>query len=228
VGKTKIEWTDWTWNPAWGCKEGCEYCYARKIARRFGKRFGMMDFSEPVLIPNAERAIPKKPCRVFTPSMGDYWWWPDQWIFAAVDIMKAHPQHTFQILTKHPVLYKATYWPENCWLGVSVATDHDGWRAMALRDAQHSQITFVSYEPMQEPPPYPIFDHDWVIVGVETGGKALPTHPYRDWLLEVVESCAARGVPLFMKESVEYLWRKPLIQEFPVCESPALPAAPAT
>ena len=34
--KTKIEWCDSTWNPVTGCYHGCEYCYARKIAARFG------------------------------------------------------------------------------------------------------------------------------------------------------------------------------------------------
>jgi protein gp37 len=34
-GKTKIEWCDTTWNPVTGCLHGCEYCYARGIARRF-------------------------------------------------------------------------------------------------------------------------------------------------------------------------------------------------
>ncbi len=34
--KTKIDWADSTWNPVTGCLHGCEYCYARKIAKRFG------------------------------------------------------------------------------------------------------------------------------------------------------------------------------------------------
>lgn len=34
--KTKIEWCDSTWNPVTGCLHGCEYCYARGIAKRFG------------------------------------------------------------------------------------------------------------------------------------------------------------------------------------------------
>lgn len=33
---TKIDWCDATWNPVTGCLHGCEYCYARGIARRFG------------------------------------------------------------------------------------------------------------------------------------------------------------------------------------------------
>ncbi|MFA6848742.1 MAG: DUF5131 family protein [Selenomonadaceae bacterium] len=36
MNKTKIDWCDSTWNPVTGCLHGCEYCYARKIAARFG------------------------------------------------------------------------------------------------------------------------------------------------------------------------------------------------
>lgn len=36
MNKTKIEWADYTWNPVTGCLHGCKYCYARKIANRFG------------------------------------------------------------------------------------------------------------------------------------------------------------------------------------------------
>ena len=34
--KTKIDWADATWNPVTGCLHGCEYCYAKNIAYRFG------------------------------------------------------------------------------------------------------------------------------------------------------------------------------------------------
>jgi len=35
MNKTKIEWCDYTWNPITGCLHGCDYCYARRIAKRF-------------------------------------------------------------------------------------------------------------------------------------------------------------------------------------------------
>lgn len=34
--KTKIDWCDSSWNPVTGCFHNCPYCYARKIANRFG------------------------------------------------------------------------------------------------------------------------------------------------------------------------------------------------
>lgn len=37
MGKvTKIDWCDSSWNPVTGCFHGCKYCYARRIAKRFG------------------------------------------------------------------------------------------------------------------------------------------------------------------------------------------------
>lgn len=35
MGKTKIEWADYTWNPLTGCEHKCEYCYARTFSKRF-------------------------------------------------------------------------------------------------------------------------------------------------------------------------------------------------
>lgn len=36
MNDTKIEWAGATWNPVTGCLHGCPYCYARRIAERFG------------------------------------------------------------------------------------------------------------------------------------------------------------------------------------------------
>ncbi len=36
---SKIEWTDHTFNPWWGCTKvspGCDHCYAEALAKRYG------------------------------------------------------------------------------------------------------------------------------------------------------------------------------------------------
>ena len=38
MDKTKIDWADASWNPVTGCMHGCKYCYARRIAERFGSK----------------------------------------------------------------------------------------------------------------------------------------------------------------------------------------------
>lgn len=52
--KTKIEWTDYTWNPWRGCTKvslGCSNCYAETIGRRFGVGWG----SNAVRVPASEK-----------------------------------------------------------------------------------------------------------------------------------------------------------------------------
>jgi len=36
MNKTKIDWTDMSWNPITGCLKNCRYCYAKGITHRFG------------------------------------------------------------------------------------------------------------------------------------------------------------------------------------------------
>lgn len=36
MDNTKIDWCDATWNPVTGCQHECPYCYAQKIAQRYG------------------------------------------------------------------------------------------------------------------------------------------------------------------------------------------------
>ncbi len=59
MNKTKIEWTDMTWNPVTGCRNNCPYCYARRIAERFSgydKSDGTITTHNP--LPRAELSQP--------------------------------------------------------------------------------------------------------------------------------------------------------------------------
>lgn len=49
MNKAKIDWADASWNPVTGCLHGCEYCYARKIAERFGSKQMPIFADYPVL-----------------------------------------------------------------------------------------------------------------------------------------------------------------------------------
>lgn len=35
MNRTKIDWADYTWNSVTRCLNTCEYCYARKMSKRF-------------------------------------------------------------------------------------------------------------------------------------------------------------------------------------------------
>lgn len=49
MNKTRIDWCDSTWNPITGCLHGCEYCYARDVAHRFGAGWETASGNYPVL-----------------------------------------------------------------------------------------------------------------------------------------------------------------------------------
>jgi protein gp37 len=114
MNRTKIEWTDYTWNPITGCLHGCEYCYARKIAARFKKVFP--NGFEPTF--HQERLRDpfdvKKPSKIFTVSMGDMFgeWVHGKWITQVFDVMGACNWHTFLVLTKNPKGIRKLYGEE--------------------------------------------------------------------------------------------------------------------
>ena len=122
--KTKIEWSDATWNPITGCTlvdEGCRYCYAahlitswpaignhpsrkglaRKNAAGDSKFTGEVRFNEQWLYQPLRW---KKPRRTFVCAHGDLFHEsvPDEWIDRVFAVMALAPHHTFQVLTKRP------------------------------------------------------------------------------------------------------------------------------
>ena len=128
--KTKIDWADSTWNPVTGCLHGCEYCYARGIANRFGWHANEPDINERVLyeIPVfdgkkqpypfdfaptfhqyrlGEQAAWTKPRTIFVCSMADLFgeWVPDEWIKEVFEACEAAPQHRYLFLTKNPARF---------------------------------------------------------------------------------------------------------------------------
>jgi protein gp37 len=121
VNRTKIEWTDATWNPIRGCtrvSEGCRNCYAEAVAARFsGPGLPYEGLARPTPAgprwTGEVRLIEKhlgdplrwaKPRRIFVNSMSDLFHerLEDDTIDRIFAVMAECPQHTFQVLTKRP------------------------------------------------------------------------------------------------------------------------------
>ena len=114
MAKTKIEWATHTWNPITGCSpvsEGCQNCYAARIAKRLAGRAGYpkddpFRVTRVTLHPDRLREPLRwrKPRNVFVASMGDLFHEdvPDDWILKVFDVIGSCPQHIFMILTKRP------------------------------------------------------------------------------------------------------------------------------
>ena len=226
MGKTTIEWTDYSWNPVTGCtpiSEGCRNCYARRIAHRL---------SQNPAVPHRERhegfrvsCWPerleeplrwRKPRTVFVCSMGDIFHSnvPTDFIDKVLEIIAACPQHTFLMLTKRPeniedklyggkgarVLGGGDYLP-NLGLGVTVENQDAVKRILHLLKIP-AAMRFVSVEPMLEPVKLGLAKGlpglDWVICGEESGPNArhVGDGPIRD----LKNQCVAAGVPFMLKQ----------------------------
>lgn len=206
MGKSKIEWTEATWNPITGCtpiSTGCANCYARRLMTRRGLGF------EPTIHLNRFGLIPGKrsPKMVFVGSMGDLFHdsIPAATVCDVLDrIRTAHPQSVYQILTKRPDrLRKISLqhpWPANAWAGTTIeCADVAADRLEHLRYA-NVPLRYLSCEPLLDdvaPALNDLMGIDWVICGGETGPEARPMAI--SWARNLLRLCRSRNVPFFFK-----------------------------
>ncbi len=58
--KNSIGYADYSWNVITGCLKGCVYCYARKVANRFGMVDVVDDPNIKMMVCNVKKAFPFK------------------------------------------------------------------------------------------------------------------------------------------------------------------------
>ena len=96
----------------------------------------------------------------------------DSFLDRVFDVIRATPQHTYQILTKRarrlPRYFAQRKCPDNAWLGVSVENKRSGVPRIAELVKVDARVRFLSIEPLLED----VGDIDltgihWVIVGVK-------------------------------------------------------------
>ena len=135
--KSKIEWTESTWNPVTGCtkiSEGCQHCYAERMTRRL-YAMGQEKYKNCFKVTTHEDCLDeplswKKPQIIFVCSMSDLFHKnvPDEFIIKVFEVMNKAYWHTFQVLTKRAErlekIAPKLRWTKNIWLGVTVESDN--------------------------------------------------------------------------------------------------------
>lgn len=218
---SRIEWTDHTFNPWWGCtpiSPGCDHCYAAVWDRRLGgAHWGA-----------------HAPCRVMSDA---YWRQPRRWnarphpagrrwrVFCAsmADVfdnqappgqrerlwalIRATPTLEWLLLTKRPQNI-ATYLPAdwgdgypNARLGVTVENPTEAERRIPRLTAIPARLApFLSCEPLLAPLDLtPFLERiGGVIVGGDSGPRARPLQPA--WVIALRNQCAQSHVSFFFKQ----------------------------
>lgn len=210
-GKSKIEWTESTWNPVTGCSpmsEGCQHCYAARFAKRlqamgnprYKNAFEVTVHDDLISLPLSL----KKPQMIFVNSMSDLFHEKvsDDVIKRIFMTMNATPQHTYQILTKRAErlsqLSPELIWSDNIWMGVSIENEDVIFRADFLRRTG-AHIKFISAEPLLSSlDELSLEEIDWLIVGGESGPGSRPM--LEEWVLTLKEKAEDAGTAFFFKQ----------------------------
>ena len=166
MGKnSRIEWTDHTFNPWWGCtkvSEACKNCYAEAWSKRVGQKvwgpkaerrfFGDRHWLEPVKW-NADALAAKTRRRVFCASMADVFEERDSlnvWRSKLWELIEATPQLDWLLLTKRPEFVAGLTrwgdsWPRNVWLGTTV--ENQDAADFASRICRRYRLPCGSFQP---------------------------------------------------------------------------------
>lgn len=223
-----IEWTEHTFNIAWGCDKvspACKHCYAESLAKRYGFDVWGKD----------------KPRRVLSDA---YWREPLKWNKAAekagkvarvfcssmADVFEDHPTLAGQRARLWPLI-KSTPWlrwllltkrPENVWTMVpeewldrwpanvlpGFTAEDQEWFDRRFAAASRQRLLsadvswFVSYEPALGPVDFRgLVGVSWLIVGGESGhgAREMP----EAWVRSARDQSVAMGVPFFYKQRIE-------------------------
>ena len=169
--KSKIEWTDATWNPVTGCtkvSQGCKNCYAETWANRKMGEFSKdknRGFTD-IICHEDKLNIPlkwKKPKKIFVNSMSDLFHEkvPFEFVREVFTVMASCSWYTFQILTKRPERMKEffKYINENSeelyvkplpnvWLGVSVEDQKTADERIPILLKVPAAVRWISAEPL--------------------------------------------------------------------------------
>lgn len=209
--KSKIEWTENTWNPVTGCDKisaGCLNCYAERMANRLQK-MGNEKYAEgfqlrlhPGCLGDPYKI--KKPSRIFVNSMSDLFHKdvPLEYIKQVFEVMNNTPIHTYQVLTKRAdilAMYASELvWTPNIWMGVTIENKDSVFRMDCLRRVP-ANIRFISFEPLLENPGELNFEGiDWAIVGGESGWHARPIEEV--WIEDIQKQCEQQGTMFYFKQ----------------------------
>lgn len=213
--KSRIEWTDATWNPVTGCTKigpGCENCYAERFAERwrgivghpYEQGFDLRLWPSRLDVP----ASWKRPRMIFVNSMSDLFHKQvdRNFVDRVFDVMEAADWHVYQVLTKRSSLmrnylrkrYVSARIPSHIWFGVSVENSEHKGRIEHLRNIASNSL-FVSFEPLLGSiGKLDLANIAWVIVGGESGPGARPMAP--EWAIEIRDRCKLEKTAFFFKQ----------------------------
>ena len=197
-----IEWCDETWNPVWGCLNDCPYCYARKIAKRFGKTEDERNFIPTWREAGFNKRFKKSTKRVFVNSMSDVLYWEEEWWLKVLEKITQYPNIDFIFLTKADS-YPDLPYPPNVILGYTITRNGQAKNKVWAKDSRR----LLNIEPISQP--MGLYEalscvpfYDWLIIGAETGNRKGKPAFHLSWIQAPIAVAVEHKVPVFLKDNI--------------------------
>jgi len=222
MNKTKIEWVKnpdgtqgFTWNPITGCLNGCEYCYARKLAygRLRARYLANTNFVREVYQdeeslyvkgdhdPFYPRFWPERVkemflylgfCKlkgIFVCDMSDLFGIgiPQEWTREVLEAIKLNFRHRFYLLTKQPQNLIKFKFPDNCWVGVTATDTGMAYKAINNLKQIEARIKYISFEPLLGKIINWVGDAEYLFKDLDWVIIGTQTKPYKPPKIEWVE-----------------------------------------
>lgn len=217
---SKIEWTEHTFNPWWGCTKvspACDNCYAEAWAKRTGysvwgaksnRRFLSEEYWNSPIKWNRNAEISGIRARVFCASMSDVFEWKSglkSWRNKLWHLIEATPSLDWLLLTKRPHLIErlspwGNRWPENIWIGATIENQQFAEKRIKYLVKIPARVRFLSCEPLLGPIDLSkwINELQWVIAGGESGPGARPSDP--NWIRSLRDQCHDASIAFHFKQ----------------------------
>ena len=231
MGKSKIQWTDYTYNEWISCtaiSEACKFCYAEKFATRYGfsewgptaKRNRVSESTRKNPYRWGRKAIKENTrFRVFCSSLSDVFddhesihkEWRDN-IFKSM--RETSGGLDWLLLSKRPnnfIKYLPSDWSDgykNAWLGVTIENKRRADERISHLINTPAYVRYISVEPIFERFELPDYGINQIIIGGESG----PISKIRELDLNVVrymiDQSKEKGIKVFFKQTGSILAKK--------------------
>jgi protein gp37 len=226
--RSKIEWTDHTFNPWMGCtkvSEACKHCYAET----FTGRYNLASWGDKAERQRTSVANWKKPISWSVKAFKEQLPPPRVFCASLADVAEVHPSITTEwrqdlynliiktynmdwlLLTKRPEnLYllnnpedpELNYrFPTNVWLGTTTETQRRYKERMPELMKYETPVRFISCEPMFTKITLdPNMLPDWVIIGGESGHLKDCRKLDLNHVRDLIEQCDKYNIKVFVKQ----------------------------
>ena len=205
-----VEFPNLSWEPITGCKNNCEYCYAKDNNNIFKIQpdFSELIFHENRLNETVNTKDKEDNIVLVCPSTDLFAdWMPEEWIKKVIEAMNNNVSWNYMLLTKNPKRYLQfiEQIPQTAFIGATATNQEQYDNATEVfSQIKTDHIKYIAFEPINE-----VIDcskgmpFNWCIVGARHAVRGCSQlQPKWEWIKHIIIESEKNGIQMYFKNSV--------------------------